>query len=431
MIYTQLFTIATIIGIISLIKIQQTGRRTLFDPGLIVVVLFSLCYLLPAYLFFIDPNNVAWQFMSIDVQTVEMVSLYGFVFMVFFTIFYIAIPNLFSSKINFVSTIKRRPELYLFLIVLLCIIRNFIFWKYGVRSGDYIDQYVVRAAIPVLLNQMLNVSGGVLWMFIYALLSSCFSSCSRNKSLSYIGIVFLIFFVEMLLSNSRSMFVFLTIVTIVTYIFYNRPFGIKKEIFYSSVFVLIMHVFSFKRELHFSAASVSLLNILIPAEFIMIYRNAAHLVSMSGTLEFVQPPGNSYLQALTSFIPKQLNEDKFDLSSWYVKEYFPNFADVGGGLAFGFIPEALVNWGLISVVLQAFVIAFIIGVSYKYAQRTKSSGPNIWTLFYLFCFANLYQLIRSESFSIISALILGFIIPYLFLLAFKCNILQKENYRNG
>jgi oligosaccharide repeat unit polymerase len=200
------------------------------------------------------------------------------------------------------------------------------------------------------------------------------------------------------------------------YLIYRRPIGLIREGALATIFVVIIGVFAFKRIDADRIIDPSLIDILIPGEFISIYGNAIHWASMLGTQDFVAPPSSSYLQSLIAFVPKQFNAEKWDLADWYVTQYFPEYAAAGGGLAFGIIPEAMVNWGLFSVVFQAFIVAFIFRAAYFSAYANRARGANVWVVFYLFSFASIYQVIRSNSFSIISGMVLGFAVPFLILL---------------
>ena len=182
---------------------------------------------------------------------------------------------------------------------------------------------------------------------------------------------------------------------------------------FAFLFVFLLGIFSFLREPSIGIADIDWLSVLVPSEFSSIYNNAMHLMTLQGTSGFSDTPGNSYLQSLISFIPKQINVDKWDLATWYVGEYFPGHAAIGGGLAFGMIPEAIVNWGLLSIVFQAFIVALIFRVAYFSAYRKRDAMPGIIVVFYMYCYAQIYTLIRSDSFAIINSLILGFVVPFL------------------
>lgn len=435
MTYTILFLASTIIGLAILIRRQPYGSRSLFEPGLAIAGLFSLCYLLPAAVFLtnsVDVDSINTIDSSGFKVLVDVASQYGFVFMVCFVFAYcIKVPKYFAVAKNSAWSINISPKFCFILIATSFFVKTVMLWIYGVRSGDYIDQYAIQQSMPFFVVQMLNLLNGVRWVLIYLLLSSTFSSTPRNKSLRYIWLVFLIFFVDMLFSNSRSELVSLTIVFFAACTFYNRSFGLKKELLFIGAFTLFMNAFTFIRLTQFESADVSFLNILIPSEFMMIYRNALHLIYLSGSHDFVQPPGSSYLQAFVSFIPKQIYVEKWDPQSWYVQTYFPVFAEKGGGLAFGIIPEAIINFGLFSIAIQAFILAAIFRVTYIFAYRNRSSNQNVWIVFYLYSFSMIYPSIRYHSLIFISGFFMGIVVPFLFILVLSRITFRTNHYKNA
>ncbi|MBI5450728.1 MAG: oligosaccharide repeat unit polymerase [Gammaproteobacteria bacterium] len=412
--YTILFLSAVIIALVYLIYMQPASHRTIFEPGVIILGLFSLCYLAPALAIHIGANILSVD----DIENVESISLYGLLFVVSFVFFYIA------TKI--VRRVRVFPEVNISIgwspgkcfigVISTFLIIKTIFLYYGVGdSGDYAGQYFERASMPQAVRQAVNILSAIQWVLVYLLLATSISSSNLKYAMFFVWAAFFVYFVDMWITNSRSIFVMYSLVFIVTYMFYNRSIGLRKEIIYATLFITIMGLFAYKRANFDGEIDVNVIDILIPSEFIAIYQNALHLMSISGSSDFVQPPGSSYLQSLIAFIPKQINDEKWDLASWYVGEYFPGYAAQGGGLAFGIIPEALINWGIISIVFQAFIVSVVFRVSYVAACRTRSRSPNIWLLFYLFCISNIYNVIRSHSFSIFNGIALGFIVPFLIL----------------
>jgi oligosaccharide repeat unit polymerase len=416
--YMVLFFIATIIAFIILIRNQPIDHRTIFEPNVLILGLFSLCYLAPTLAIVLGAD-----ILQIDnLSSIELLSQYGALFVLSFVIFNKALQRFPRRRLFPALNLKIcwSPKKCFIGFVLFFVILKIILKYYGVGDSDeYSAQYLIRASIPTIIAQVINLLQSVQWIFVFLLLASSFYSSTRKYSLRFIGLVFFVLLVDMWFTNSRSLLVTFTIVLMAAYTFYNRPIGLKKEIGFAILFILFMGIFAFKRVVLDGAINNDLLSVMLPSEFISIYRNALHLTSISNTLDFVHPPGSSYLQSLITFIPKQVNADKWDLASWYVEEYYPGYAEAGGGLAFGIIPEALVNWGLVSIVFQAFVLAIIFRIAYAYAYSNRSYGPNIWVVFYLFCFSQIYQVIRNQSFSIIGGLFLGFVVPYLLLLVFS------------
>lgn len=427
--YTLLFSIATIITFVILIRNQPIDRRTIFEPNVLILGLFSLCYLVPTLAIVLGAD-----ILQIDnLASIELLSQYGFLFVLSFVFFNKALKQ-FPRRRVFPApnlNIYWSPKKCFIGFALFFVITKIILKYYGVGDSDeYAAQYLVRASIPTIIAQGINTLQSAQWMFVYLLLASSFDSSTRKYSLRFIGFVFLVLLVDMWFTNSRSNFVSFSMLFMAAYTFYNRPIGLKKEIGFAMLFILIMGVFAFKRVVSDGAISFDLLSIMIPSEFVFIYQNALHFVSISGTSDFVQPPGSSYFQALIAFVPKQINAGKWDPAGWYVGEYFPGYVEQGGGLAFGMIPEAIINWGFISIIFQALVIATIFRIAYSYAYRNRFSGPNIWIVFYLYCFSLIYQEIRSQSFTIISGLFLGFVVPFLLLLVLSRIKFSSNHYKN-
>ncbi|QWE08966.1 O-antigen polymerase [Polynucleobacter ibericus] len=412
--FTLLFFVSIVFAIVLLLFFQSLGKRSLFEPGVLIIGLFSLCYLLPALAILSGENILAVE----NFDFVETVSLYGFLFAVSFVFFYIILKGvvylrLFPAK-NI--TIDLHPAKYLMGFIFVFVITKIIGWYYGVgESTEYAQQYIVRASMPPLINQTIVFFQCLEWILVCLLLAACFSDTNHKRSKLYIFIMAIIFAGEMWLTNSRSNFVTFCIVLMAAYMLFRRPIGLVREVIIASGFIVIIGLLAFKRLGSEVLIDPSIIDVLIPGEFTSIYSNAIHWSSILDAPDVVMPPNSSYLQSLISFLPKQLNEGKWDLAGWYVTQYFPEYAEAGGGLAFGIIPEAMVNWGPISIVFQAFVIALIFRVAQFSAHANRTNPGNVWVVFYLLCFSQIYQLIRSHSFTIISSFVLGFAVPYVIL----------------
>ena len=411
---TLLFFLSIIFSILILFLFQPPGKRSLFEPGVLIICLFSLCYLLPALAILSGENILVVE----NFDFVETVSLYGFLFSVSFVFFYIALKSfahlrLFPAK-NI--SIELHPAKYLMGFIFVFAITKIIGWYYGVgESTEYAQQYIVRASMHPLINQIINFFQSLEWILVCLLLAACYSDANHRRSKLYIFSMAIVFAGDMWFTNARSNFVTFCIVLMAAYMLYRRPIGLVKEAIIASSFIVIIGLLAFKRLGSEVLIDPSIMDVLIPGEFMSIYSNAIYWSSILGTPDIVLPHNSSYLQSLISFVPKQLNEGKWDLAGWYVKQHFPEYAEAGGGLAFGIIPEAMVNWGITSIVFQAFVVALIFRVAQFSAHANRAYAGNVWVVFYLLCFSQIYQLIRSHSFTIVGGFVLGFAAPYIIL----------------
>ena len=179
--YTLLFTISTILAFVVLLKSQPVGQRTLFEPGVIIVGLFSLCYLLPALVITFGGNILP----GVNAVTVELISLYGFVFVLAFSFFYRTLKAV--SRVRVLPpkriSIGWSPRRYFIGFILVFVITRMIFAYYGVGdSGVYGDRYLARRSIPQIIRQSLILLNYIQWMFIFLLLSSSFVSTVSKQS---------------------------------------------------------------------------------------------------------------------------------------------------------------------------------------------------------------------------------------------------------
>lgn len=424
--YINMFLIITIIGFISLIKNQKIERRTIFDPGVLVLSLFSLCYLFPTLAIRYGSDILPLD----DNASINVISIYGSLFVSSFIFFYLGISNFIKRK-EIPYNIKYRywsPKSCFYLILIIHAITKIISISYGIgESDEYADQYIIRMSMPVAVSQILNVMGGVKFLLTCLLICSTLSKSTNTRNFRYLYIVALVFFSDMLLTQARSNFVTFCLLFAGSYNFYRQPIGILKEALISLGFLLMMGGFAIVRSGGLGGGVFGVIDVLLPSEFIAVYRNALYLVTIAGSSDFIVPPGNSYLQALIAFIPQQVNSGKWNPADWYVSTYFPAYKEAGGGLAFGIIPEAIINFGFASIVFQAFIIVATLRIPYLLARRTISDGVNTWILFYFYCFTLIYQMIRSQSFVVFEGLLVGFIIPYLIIFTLGSSKVMRNN----
>jgi oligosaccharide repeat unit polymerase len=413
---TLIFLIATILAVFVLMAFDSRNRRSFFDPGVLIVLLFAFCYLLPTLAV---QSGLDVAVVTDDRGVVELLSLYGILFVLSFTFFYLRIGVFFDlhKAPNSNVSYSWNPRICFALMVMCFVVQKVILAAYGVGSaGDYSDQYILRAEMAAEVSQFINLMGGVILISTAVFLCAAMapSNYGNRRVTLLIAVTFVIYLVDMALTQARSNLITFIFLFVGVFSFYRSHIGLVKEILFSIILLLSMSLFALFRSSEFSSDySISWITIVIPSEFISIYNNALQLLMIAESIDYVGPPGISYWQSLIAFIPKQFNPDKWDLALWYVSEYFPFYLKSGGGLAFGIIPEAIVNFGLVSIVFQAFVIAVCLKIGFIFGWRYRYLGANIFVLLYFFIFSLIYQLIRSNSFVIVSSIILGFLIPFI------------------
>lgn len=111
---------------------------------------------------------------------------------------------------------------------------------------------------------------------------------------------------------------------------------------------------------------------------------------------------NGLLSALPSFV---YPDRPLASSVWFVKEYFPDFYDVGGGLAFNIVVDAALMFGFLAPVFLAVAYALVFSIA---NQRGESRSLVCALLIYIFTFTarfdftSIYQVVGYSLFVLLS-----------------------------
>lgn len=118
--------------------------------------------------------------------------------------------------------------------------------------------------------------------------------------------------------------------------------------------------------------------------------------------------GRSYLNAIVGLLPSRLLPWEVEnLSRWYVRTYYPDTWQSGGGRGFSQIAEAYMNFGL----LGPAVVFFIAGWHLRRVSLSATSGDDIGIAMGGIASSLAYRLFRSDSLSVLNSYFLFGYIP--------------------
>ena len=102
---------------------------------------------------------------------------------------------------------------------------------------------------------------------------------------------------------------------------------------------------------------------------------------------------------LMRLVPQQLLPfEKIDPASWYVGNFYPIYAEGGGGLAFGMVSESVLGGGKYVALIRGLALGGLIALAINFLSRR----PSIWRLIvYVWLFINIYQCFRDTTFSLL------------------------------
>jgi hypothetical protein len=138
------------------------------------------------------------------------------------------------------------------------------------------------------------------------------------------------------------------------------------------------------------------------SEFDSLFANAYDIDRMTGSGEIDRAgiSGMIYFGDILALVPQQvLGTEKFSVATWYVTTYYPEFADAGGGLAFGAIAESLAGAGIVDLVWRAALVGFLFGWAHRYVMLHPATTWRTALYVWLVCFS--YQAFRSTTLALL------------------------------
>jgi len=145
------------------------------------------------------------------------------------------------------------------------------------------------------------------------------------------------------------------------------------------------------------------------SEFEVIFGNAYDLRYVrQAEGAFLNDP-RLYWADLTMLVPQQLLPfTKTNGALWYLDTYYSYFRDLGGGVAFGAIPEALVGYGAAELAVRGALLGLLFGA----IHRVLSRRPSFWGLcFYVWLTVWSYECFRTSMLFLLQPAVYHFIVP--------------------
>ncbi|KNZ31784.1 MAG: hypothetical protein AD742_14930 [Methylibium sp. NZG] len=146
-----------------------------------------------------------------------------------------------------------------------------------------------------------------------------------------------------------------------------------------------------------SEGSLSL-QLLQSGEFLAVYYNSLDLLDRLGDADLASVRVGMYLVDVLRLIPQQfIGEFKIDPATFYVKTFYPDFSEAGGGLAFGSIAESSVGFGWPEALVRGALLGWLYA---SIANRCLASRLTVVRAFvYVWFVVMAYQSVRDTTFS--------------------------------
>ncbi len=159
-------------------------------------------------------------------------------------------------------------------------------------------------------------------------------------------------------------------------------------------------------------------------EFEVLFGNVVDIKQRLLSGEIRPLPIGFHLADLLAPFPSQiLPFEKFDPAVWYIQSFYPEAAERGAGLAFGVIPQSLVGFGWIELMVRGAILGYAFASLHRYFSR---HADRFWAMvLYVWITVWCYQSFRNQSFILVMYIVQWFL-PLVLVVEGGIRVLRQE-----
>jgi len=266
---------------------------------------------------------------------------------------------------------------------------------------SYGDEYLLYRNLPLLLQQLANHLG---WMSLTTelLLMAALTLNYRKYRVFIFGWLAAEFLAIAIFGvGSRTGLMMELMTFAITYHLFVKKINLRVMSLLCFAALLLFVILGFFRMISAGGSVEADATFLASSnEFEALFANAYDLRQLKAADETSDIFPGLYFADLANLIPQQLVPfKKIDLGEWYVQTFYPDYADVGGGFAFGVIPESIVGLGWIDLIWRG----LLVGWAFSYIYRRFAAGTtSFWEYsFYVWATIFSYQTFRATTFVLV------------------------------
>jgi len=266
---------------------------------------------------------------------------------------------------------------------------------YQTSADTYLGTYLAARQLPLLFAQLSNHLNGIKYVLALMLMAALFTRYPASRSVIAIWLL-LVGVTTIVKLGSRTELVLLILSATMIYDAVVRPIRPRVVVAVAAIGLSGFVAFGALRNGINSGADRTPLNPFAYAtEFESLFANALHLAYVRPTVG--ELPVAFYLADLAAIVPQQFAPfTKIDRADWYVNRFFPAYASVGGGLAFGTISESVLMGGWLSALAAGAALGFCFAKIHRLYVR---HSDRFWVfVLYVWVTTLSYQSFRNSTF---------------------------------
>lgn len=434
-----ILALLTILGVFSIAAQRRHGGAAPLDIGTLYVVVVTLYGIYPLTVYSLLGGNYTIlndaRLLSIQ-PSPDLIARIGWYYVIYLSSFVLSYALACGSVgISARVRIKRIDAsvwwavLGLFVILRVGLLAAEL--AFAAPAEDYLSKYLQFSHLPLVARQVLGHANGIASIFALALIVMACQRWAvwRWPLFAWFVIEFAVLMVGL---GARTQFVVLCLGLMVSYHYIFRPISMRLAVSIGGLLLGAFLVFGVLRAYQLSGfVGVGLDLVAGASEFESLFANAVdvdRLVS-SGDIDRGQLAYLAYFGDFFALVPQQLVPfEKSSLSIWYVSTYYADFADAGGGLAFGSIAESLIGTGVPDLVWRGIALGVAFGSLDRMVRRQPVSMW--WFVFYVWVASSCYLAFRVSTLALLPVFLYRFV-PAVAAAAVLASIIRRAASSNS
>jgi hypothetical protein len=297
--------------------------------------------------------------------------------------------------------------------------------RYGLGAETYLESYRVYLDVPVFLQQSMAWLTGFSRVVEIGILACFYSRYQRYRvaAWAWIAAVAIATFLRL---HARTDLMIAVGSSLFLYHVFVRQVRLGRLAVVGVITVTAFQALGVLRGLGGDVDAMGTHELLNSgSEFEAIFGNAVHILTMRDSGQGLLPRYVWYLNEVSILIPQQLLPfTKIDPATWYVRSFFPRYADMGGGFAWGSIAQSIVGFGLPEAALRGVLLGALLASFNRYLRARWSNFQ--YVVVYAWMMATVYLSMRNVTFYFIHGLVY-MVAPWLV----ACHAIQRSVNRAG
>jgi hypothetical protein len=384
---------------------RRSGRPPIHDLGVMWCLLLLLYSTLPVVTWILEGGSLPFYYgrlSRLDPQPDDHVRILN-----------IAIFYLVAFVISYRSTLKKRlirhgesppkipPSVLIPSVCVVVFAFGFDFFLKAsgiIRSAsDYADSYLAIASLPPLIGQIYKFTSALSNFATGVLFLAAMQNIKRYRFLIVAYLAFLLLSYDV--TGHRSQLAIGLFKAALCWHVTQTPFKNSTIAIGMAVALIAFNLLGFYRGVLEGAGSNMGLGV---SELLMVYGNAIELLQIARDTT-IEVPFSAQFGEFFAFLPSQvLGPEKSSLDAWFAMTYHASYSEIGGGLAFGALAQAIIGVGELEAAIRGIILGYLFA---QFTNKARKSQKNWWMFpIQIYLLSYMYYSIRSTTFSFVGAI---------------------------